>query len=77
MKDVYWKYDGQYIVHTVSEEVLELRDLKDTEEQNLFVGKRGNGLNQKWKIVYLDSVTEQTKGLNKYFNFYVNRPFLI
>jgi len=38
---------------------------------------RHNGLNQKWKIVYADTVTEQTKGLNKDFGFFVNRPFYI
>jgi len=38
---------------------------------------RHNGANQKWKIVYVDTVNEQTKGLNKDFGFYVNKPFYI
>ena len=40
--------------------------------------KRHNGLNQRWKIVYVDQATkEPTSGLNRKFGFYINRPFVI
>jgi len=38
---------------------------------------RHKGANQKWKIVYVDTVTDQTKGLDKDFGLYVNKPFYI
>jgi hypothetical protein len=35
-------------------------------------------LNQKWKIVYVDQAPKvSTKGMNKYFGFYINRPFIM
>jgi hypothetical protein len=40
--------------------------------------KKHNGLNQKWKIVYLDDTDkEPVKGLNKQFGFFINRPFYL
>ena len=39
---------------------------------------RHNGANQRWKVVYLDAMKKgPTKGLNRNFGFYINRPFLI
>jgi hypothetical protein len=31
--------------------------------------------NQKWKVIYLDKHTTQTKGLLKEFGFHIDRPF--
>jgi hypothetical protein len=40
--------------------------------------KKHNGLNQKWKLVYLDDTDkEPVKGLNKQFGFFINRPFIL
>lgn len=50
---------------------------KDAEGQNVIVWNRHKGANQRWRIVYVDSTTDQTKGLNKEFGFYLNRPFYI
>jgi hypothetical protein len=36
-----------------------------------------NGANQRWKIVYVDSVKLETKGLNEEFGFHINRPFYL
>jgi hypothetical protein len=51
---------------------------KDAEGQNVQVWNRHNGVNQRWKIVYLDEADkEATKGLNKDFGLFVNKPFFI
>jgi len=50
---------------------------KDVEGQNVQVYGKHNGANQKWRVVYVDSSSDQEKGLNKYFGFYINKPFYI
>jgi len=36
------------------------------------------GLEQKWKVVYVDKAPKtETKGLNEEFGFHINRPFYI
>jgi hypothetical protein len=34
-------------------------------------------VNQRWRIIYVDSKQDQVKGLNKDFGFFINRPFYI
>lgn len=41
------------------------------------IAKRTNGANQRWKVVYKDKATVQTKGLDDEFGFHINRPFYI
>jgi hypothetical protein len=69
--------DGQYIVNVKDNKVFDVEHGKDVEGYNVHMWNRHKGLNQKWKIVYADTVTEQTKGLNKDFGFFVNKPFYI
>jgi len=56
--------------------VLDVYQSKDTEHQKVIVNKRIGGKNQKWNVVYLDSVKkEKVEGLVGDFGFYANRPF--
>lgn len=51
---------------------------KDLEAQNVISYRRHNGANQRWRIVYVDKKSKApTKGLNKSFGFYINRPFYL
>jgi hypothetical protein len=51
---------------------------RDIEGQPVQTWKKNNSKAQKWKILYVDqAVTEQSKGMNKSFGFFVNRPFFI
>lgn len=56
---------------------LDVTDSKDVEGHAVGVKTRSEGKNQKWKIVYVDESKTQTKGLNKDFGFYIDRPFYI
>jgi hypothetical protein len=49
---------------------------KDVEGQQVIAWKRHNGLNQRWRIVYVDKATkERSKGYDKEYGFYINRAF--
>jgi len=50
---------------------------KDEEAAAVGVQKRTNNANQRWRVIYTDNSTTQTKGLDKEFGFYLNRPFYI
>lgn len=51
---------------------------KDNEGQQVIVHTRHNGANQRWNIVYLkDHGKDATKGYNKDFGMYINRPFYL
>lgn len=73
-----FKYNGQNIVNIKDNRVLDVEGAKDREGQDVFVWKRHNGLNQRWKIVYLDEKAEEPKkGLDEDSGLYRNRPFYI
>ena len=57
--------------------VVDVSGGSDTENRNIIVWKRHNGLNQQWDIVYKDAMKpEPKKGqLNRYFGLYVERNF--
>jgi hypothetical protein len=58
--------------------VISVEGGQDTEGQKTWVWTANNGANQKWNIIYVDQKKpEQSKGLNKQFGLYVNRPFVI
>jgi hypothetical protein len=57
--------------------VFDVESAKDIEAQKVIMWKQHNGLNQKWRIVYTDTVDVAKTGLNKDFGFYVNKPFYI
>ena len=51
---------------------------KDEEGQPVIVHAQTAGLNQKWKVLYLDKAPKtETKGLNEEFGFHINRPFYL
>jgi hypothetical protein len=56
---------------------LDVTGSKDDEGAAVGVANRTNGANQRWKVVYTDKATVQTKGLDKNFGFEINRPFYI
>lgn len=73
-----FKYSGQNIMNVQNSKVLDVRANKDKEAQEIIVWKRHNGLNQRWKILYLDQKEEEpTKGLDTDSGLYRNRPFKI
>lgn len=58
------------------ERVLDVQSGADREGQDVLAWKKHNGLNQRWKILYLDEkADEPTSGLDKESGFYLNRPF--
>lgn len=56
---------------------MDVTSSKDEEGARVGIAKRTNNANQRWKVVYTDKSTKQTKGLDKDFGFEINRPFYI
>jgi len=56
---------------------LDVTGSKDIEAAAVGVANRTNGANQRWRVVYTDKATTQTKGLDKDFGWEINRPFYI
>lgn len=74
----YLKYDGTYLRAWAYNTVLEIPGSNDFEGAILKMNARRNSANQKWKVVYADTVkAEATKGLNARYGFFVNRPFVL
>lgn len=66
------------IVSVKSNKVLDVQANRDAEGQNVLAWARHDGLNQRWKILYLDEKKEEpTKGIDKDAGLYRNRPFYI
>jgi len=67
---------GEYVVSERGK-VIDVSGGRDRENQNVIVWKRHRGLNQKWRVEYVqDAKPEPKKGqLNKDFGLYVLRPF--
>jgi len=56
--------------------VLDVEESRDAERTSVIPMKKNGGLNQRWKIVYLDEMKpEPTTGLDEDFGFYRNSPF--
>lgn len=72
-----FKYEGGYFTNVRNNNVFEVVGSNDVEGYNASLGTKKTGANQRWRIVYVDSISDQTKGLNKDFGFFVNRPFYI
>lgn len=73
-----FKYENQNFVNVQDKRVLDVRSGKDKEGQQVLIWKRHNGLNQRWKVVYLDDKKpEPTTGFDKDSGFHRNRPFYI
>jgi hypothetical protein len=65
-------------VNIKNNKVLDVKGGQDREGQDCLVWGKHNGLNQRWKILYLDEKEkEPTKGLDDDSGLYRNRPFYI
>jgi hypothetical protein len=73
-----FRFDKGYLRNVLAGKVLSVAGAQDKEAQKTWVWTAHNGVNQKWRIIYVDEKKpEQSKGLNKQFGLYVNRPFAI
>jgi len=74
-----YKYDGETFFNVYTKKVLAVEEGKDQEGQNVkIVEKSDKATGQKWKLLYVDLADpEPTKGLNKQFNFMINKPFFL
>jgi hypothetical protein len=71
-------YSGSQFQNLYNKKVLDVSGGKDVEGQNVIVWKSHGGVNQRWRVVYLDKAEkEQTTGLNKEFGMHCNRPFYL
>jgi len=73
-----WKYQGMHLVNWRGK-ALDVYQGKDVEGQNIIANdKRTNGLNQKWRIVYVDQVKKaKSKGYDAAWGMHWNRPFVL
>jgi hypothetical protein len=72
-----FRYQGAHLVNYAGK-VLDVYQGKDTEGQAVISWTKHTGLNQKWKVVYVDQAPKgPTKGMNKEFGFYIERPFVM
>lgn len=68
----------QNIVNVKDGRCLDVKGNRDVEGQDVVVWRKHNGLNQRWKILYLDNKEEeQDKGWDKDYGLFRNRPFYI
>lgn len=66
------------IVNVRNGKALDVEGNKDAEGQNVIVWRKHNGLNQRWRVMYLDKKTEEpTTGLDDDSGLYRNRKFYI
>jgi len=73
-----FKYSAPYLVNGARGKVLDVSGGRDAEAQPTSAHTRHSGKNQHWKIIYLDQKKPApTKGLNKAFGFYIDRPFIL
>jgi hypothetical protein len=72
-------YDGETFSNVYTKKVLTVEEGKDSEGQNVKItAKKDKSPGQKWKLLYVDLADpEPTKGLNKQFNFMINKPFFL
>jgi hypothetical protein len=56
---------------------LDVSESKDVEGQAVQIHGRTNGANQRWKVVYTNTVKTRTEGMNEKFGFEINRPFYL
>ena len=72
-----FRYGEEQFTNIQNKKCLDVHGGKDEEGRKVIVWNKHNGANQRWTVVYVDTVKAQTKGLNKDFGFHVNRPFYI
>ena len=57
---------------------MDVHGARDAENRNVIAWPRHNGLNQRWTVVYLDTIKEPTiGGYSRTYGFWINRPFYI
>lgn len=72
----HFKKDGDFIVNTGDSKVLTVNGA-DKEMTICNFNTKKNTAHQKWNIIYTHKIVEKTKGFNKVFGFFINRPFVI
>jgi hypothetical protein len=73
-----FRYEKSQFINWQSSKVLEVKDGKDEEGHAVGVNGNTGSRQQQWQVIYVDkSKGPQTKGLNKEWGFYVNRPFYL
>jgi hypothetical protein len=73
-----FRFNKGYLQNVLAGKVISVEGAQDKEAQKTWVWTAHNGVNQKWRIIYVDEKKpEQSKGLNKQFGLYVDRPFAI
>jgi hypothetical protein len=72
-----WKYSGEHFLNFVqTNKALDVYQNKDVEGQQIIVWNRHNGWNQRWRVIYTDKASkERSKGFDREYGFYINRPF--
>lgn len=73
----HYKRDGDYIFNTKDKKVLSVSGADKEMTVCNFNTKKNKSAHQKWRIIYADKVNTKTKGFNKVFGFFINRPFVI
>lgn len=72
-----FRLDGMFLENVQNKKVFDVQGGKDIEGGNVLVWNKHGKVNQRWRIVYVDSKKDENKGLNKDFGFFINRPFYI
>jgi hypothetical protein len=74
-----FRYRGLNLINIKNNKVMDVHGNRDSENRDIIVWKRHNGLNQQWDVIYADKWKRDPKKgeLNKDFGIYVDRTFLI
>jgi hypothetical protein len=73
-----FRFNNGFLQNVLGGKVIDVEGMQDLEAQPTYVWTAHNGASQKWRIIYVDQKQpEQSKGLNKQFGLYINRPFVI
>jgi hypothetical protein len=73
----HFKRDGDYLVNSQDKKVLTVAGADKEMTVCNYDTKKKDAAHQKWRIIYADKVKSRTKGFNKVFGFFINRPFVI
>ena len=73
-----YKAEGNLLINVYDNRALTVTSSRDSEGSNVSIEDITDTPNQKWTILYLDTMeATRTHGFNIDFGFYINRPFYI
>ena len=73
-----YKAEGSFLINVYDNRALTVTDSRDNEGANVSIEEISDTSNQKWTILYLDTMeATRTHGFNSDFGLYINRPFYI